>query len=173
MVKQKKYHLDIRIDSLTNSIRNMVSGDGFSTEVSIATKPDLKLVVKKNGWMFNWNAECSLADRRLYKLTIQNNPMILQGLANISEHPDHVYIHLMESAPFNRGKNKIYEGVPGNLFAYACKLSYEKDGEGFVSFQSKTQLIDHYETSLGAKHMGGNLMIIFPDASMQLIQKYF
>jgi hypothetical protein len=31
---------------------------------------------------------------------------------------------------------------------------------GNVSFVSKTQLIEHYEKSLGAIHFGGRLMII-------------
>jgi hypothetical protein len=52
-------------------------------------------------------------------------------------------MHLIESAPFNIGRNKIYYGVPGNLVAFACKLSFERGGEGYVSFLSKTRLIGH------------------------------
>jgi hypothetical protein len=70
-------------------------------------------------------------------------------------------------------KNKLYEGVPGNLFAFACKQSWDNGYEGFVSFQSKTRLIDHYEKSLGAIHVGGHKMVIFPHAALNLIQKYF
>ena len=32
---------------------------------------------------------------------------------------DHIFINLVENAPFNIGKKKLYEGVPGNLFAFA------------------------------------------------------
>jgi hypothetical protein len=35
---------------------------------------------------------------------------------------DHVFMHLVESAPFNKGKTKLYSGVPGNLVAFACKV---------------------------------------------------
>jgi hypothetical protein len=168
-----KYRLNIRIDSLTNSIRNIVSGDSFPTEVNVATKSDLKIAVKMNDWKFDWTAEHKTDDRRVFKLTIKHNPTVLQGLASISEFPDHVYIHLVESAPFNQGKNKMYEGVPGNIFAFACKLSSDRGNEGIVSFQSKTLLIEHYEKTLGATHIGGNLMIIFPGAAKRLIQKYF
>ena len=52
-------------------------------------------------------------------------------------------MHLIESAPFNLGKEKIYLGVPGNLVAFACKLSFQRGGEGYVSFLSKTKLIEH------------------------------
>ena len=52
-------------------------------------------------------------------------------------------MHLVESAPFNKGKEKIYSGVPGNLVAFACKLSFQRGNEGNIAFISKTQLIDH------------------------------
>lgn len=82
-------------------------------------------------------------------------------------------MHLIESAPFNLGKKKLYEGVPGNMIAYACKKSADLGYDGFVSFTSKTRLIEHYEKTLGAIHVGGHKMIIFPDAALRLISKYF
>ena len=33
MAKNKTYYLDIRIDELTNSIKNTISGDSFDTEI--------------------------------------------------------------------------------------------------------------------------------------------
>jgi hypothetical protein len=51
---------------------------------------------------------------------------------------------------FNRGKDKIYEGVGGNLFAYACKVSKDFGLEGFVSFISKSSLMEHYHLTLRA-----------------------
>jgi len=86
----------------------------------------------------------------------------LKRLASISDYGDHFYLHLVESAPFNLGKKKLYVGVPGNLFAFTCKLSWDKGYEGFVAFQSKTKLVEHYKTMLGAVHVGGHKMIIFP-----------
>jgi len=51
---------------------------------------------------------------------------------------DHVYMHLVENAPFNKGKLKMYGGVAGNLVAFACKLSFQRGHQGNVSFVSKT-----------------------------------
>lgn len=82
-------------------------------------------------------------------------------------------MHLVESAPFNKGKAKIYSGVPGNLVAFACKLSFQRGHEGNVAFISKTQLIDHYVESLGAIHFGGRLMIIDTSAALKLMNRYF
>ena len=82
-------------------------------------------------------------------------------------------MHLVESAPFNKGKSKVYAGVPGNLVAFACRLSFQRGFEGNVSFISKTQLIGHYTTTLGAVHVGGRIMIIETQAALHLIDKYF
>ena len=80
---------------------------------------------------------------------------------------------LLESAPFNIGKHKIYEGVAGNLVAYACKISFQKGFEGYVAFTAKTELIDHYEKTLGAYYFKNQRMIIETQASRILVEKYF
>ena len=82
-------------------------------------------------------------------------------------------MHLVESAAFNKGKSKVYAGVPGNLVAFACKLSFQRGHDGNVSFHSKTQLVQHYIDSLGAMHVGGRIMIIDTTAALKLINKYF
>jgi hypothetical protein len=148
----KKYLLDFHVDKLTNSIENVVTKDSFKTDVLPLTPKDLKSVTKKNGWRFNWSHEFKDPDRTVYKLVILNN---------------------VESAPFNIGKNKMYEGVPGNLVAFACRQSFLRGTEGYVSFRSKTKLIEHYTETLGAVHFGGHLMVINSEAALKLIEKYF
>lgn len=165
--------LDFIVDNLTNSIENVVTGDSFATEISVLTIADLKSVAKKNGWNFNWRDEFKEPARDVYKLTIVNNQNIIQGLVSLEVKEDHVYMHLVESAPFNKGKNKIYTGVAGNLVAFACKLSFQRGHKGNVSFLSKTQLIEHYEKTLGAIHFGGRIMIIETKTALKLINKYF
>ncbi|MHB1921658.1 MAG: hypothetical protein ACYCOO_05420 [Chitinophagaceae bacterium] len=173
MKRKGKIELDFEIDKLTNSIRNVISGDSFSTEVSRFTNVDLKQTTKKNGWGFNWKCEFDDNAKEVYKLTIVNNPNVIQGLLSLTIEPDHVYMNLLESAPFNRGRKKLYEGVAGNLVAYACKLSFQHGFDGYVSFIAKTKLIDHYIKTLGAILFGGQLMILNKIASNNLIDKYF
>jgi hypothetical protein len=165
--------LDFEVDKLTNSIVNIITGDSFATDITIISIVDLKTVTKKNGWQFNWRLELKQPERDVYKLTIVNNPSIIQGLISMEIKSDHVYMHLVESAPFNKGKNKIYAGVPGNLVAFACKLSFQRGHEGVVSFFSKTQLVQHYIDTLEAIHFGGRIMIIDTNAALKLINKYF
>jgi hypothetical protein len=38
--------------------------------------------------------------------------------SSFSDDKDHLFMHLIESAPFSKGKNKIYVGVAGNLVAF-------------------------------------------------------
>jgi hypothetical protein len=171
--KQQKTGLDFEVDKLTNSIENVVTGDSFATEISIVTPVDLKSITKKNKWQFDWKFEYKRPEREVYKLTIVNNQQIIQGLISLEIKLDHVYMHLVESAPFNKGKTKMYSGVPGNLVAFACKLSFQRGHNGNVSFISKTQLIQHYIDSLGAMHVGGRIMIIDSISALKLNDKYF
>jgi hypothetical protein len=171
--KDKSIGLDFFIDKLTNSIENVVTGDNFKTDISVLTQTDLKSVTKKNGWLFDWKSELKEPARDIFKLTIVGNPSIIQGLISLEVKIDHVYMHLVESAPFNKGKTKMYSGVPGNLVAFACKLSFQRGHEGNVSFLSKTQLIDHYVKTLGAFHFGGRVLVIETNAALKLIDRYF
>ncbi len=166
-------HLDFIVDKLTNSIQNTISGDSFATEVLRLTKADLKQVTKKNGWNFNWKIELEDNTKEVFKLTIPNNPNIIQGLLSLTLEADHVYMHLLENAPFNIGQNKLYEGVAGNLVAHACKISFQKGFDGFVGFTAKTKLIEHYQKTLGAYTLGGHRMIIPTQSAQVLIDKYF
>ncbi len=173
MKKQKEIGLDFVVDKLTNSIENVVTGDTFSTDITLISLDDLKTVTKKNSWQFNWKEELLHPERDVYKLTIVNNQTVIQGLISLEVKIDHVYIHLVESAPFNKGKLKMYAGVPGNLVAFACKLSFQRGHDGNVSFLSKTQLVQHYINTIGATHFGGRVMIIETAAALKLINKYF
>jgi hypothetical protein len=171
--KKKQIGLDFVVDKLTNSFENVVTGDSFTTEISLISVSDLKNITKKNDWVFDWKKEFKQPERDVYKLTIINNQSIIQGLISLEIKSDHVYMHLVESAPFNKGKTKIYAGVPGNLVAFSCKLSFQRGHEGNVSFISKTQLVQHYIDTLGALHFGGRVMIIDTTAALKLLNKYF
>lgn len=171
--KHEQTELDFVVDKLTNSIENVITGDSFATDITIISTVDLKTVTRKNGWQFDWKSELKRPERDVYKLTIVNNQSVIQGLISLEIKSDHIYMHLVESAPFNKGKTKVYNGVPGNLVAFACKLAFQRGHEGNVSFFSKTQLVQHYIDTLGAIHFGGRLMIIDTNAALKLINKYF
>ena len=129
--------------------------------------------IKKTAWQFEWGQEVKDTTKEVYKLTTLNNPTIIQGLLSIEDKQDHIFMHLIESAKFNKGKNKVYFGVPANLVAYACKVSVEMGYEGFLAFDAKSALIKHYQESLNATHFRGQRMFIETNAAFKLILQYF
>ena len=166
-------YIDIEIDKLTHSIENAVTGDSFPTEILLLSKPDLVHLTQKNGWKFNWEKEFMLSDREVFKLTILWNPTIIQGLISITQKQGYLEMNLIESAPFNYGRNKIHNGVAGNLVAFACKRSFELGFDGFIAFTAKTTLIDHYTKTLGAVSIGGQRMAIEEKQALELVKRYF
>ena len=164
--------LEFVIDKITNSIENTSTGEVFDTEVVRMTLKDIRQI-RKGDWQFQWGQEIKDKSKEVYKLTTTNNPTIIQGLISIEDKQDHIFMHLIESAKFNKNKSKVYLGVPGNLVAYACKISVEKGYEGFLAFAAKTTLIKHYQESLYATHFRGLRMFIETRAAMILITQYF
>ncbi len=173
MPKKEKYHNDFVIDRLTNSVIHCLSGDSLPTEISRLTRLDLKQITKKNGWKFDWKIELNNLESEVYKLTIRNSNLVVHGILSLSYRHKHVFINLIENAPFNQGKTKLFEGVAGNLVAFACQLSFQRGFEGNVSFLSKTNLINHYIDSLGAIHIGNHVMVIDKNAATKLVDQYF
>jgi hypothetical protein len=170
MKKIKEIGLEFEIDKLTNSIENSISGETFNTLI-IKIKETKRL--NKTDWTFDWHLEIKDNSKLVWGLTTQDNQSIFQGLISITDKDDHVFMNLIENAKFNKGKNKLYTGVAGNLVAFACKLSFEKGYDGIVSFVAKTQLIEHYSQTLGAKLFGRNRMYIDTKEAQFLATKYF
>lgn len=172
MKKKKNTLVSIEIDKLTNSIENVISGDVFDTDVIQLLSKDTRQINKAD-WQFNWQGQLKLTDREVYKLVIKDNLKIIQGLISLSDKGDHIYMNLIESVKFNKGKTKIYAGVPGNLVAFACKLAFDKGYDGYLAFDAKTALVKHYQNTLYATHFRGTKMMIETPAAKRLFNKYF
>jgi hypothetical protein len=168
----KKISLDFEIDKLTNSIENTSTGEVFDTVVVQLTLKDLSRI-HKSDWQFDWAKEIKDKTKEVYKLTTVNNPTIIQGLLSLEDKQDHIFMHLIESSKFNKGKDKVYLGVPGNLVAFACKISFDKGYQGFLAFDAKTALIKHYQDTLHATHFRGLRMFIETNSALRLISQYF
>ncbi len=160
------------IDKITESIENSVTGKSYETVVVPIVSGDLKNVMKKNGWRFNWKTEFKFEDRRLYRLIIKGDETI-HGLISLQVAENYIEMHLIETAPHNYGKSKQYLGVPGNLVAFACKMSFDACFDGFVAFTAKTQLIQHYIDTLGAELIFRNRMSISGIAAKKIVNSYY
>jgi hypothetical protein len=71
--------VNIEIDKLTNSIINAITGDVFDTQVLVANLQDLKMTKKE--WHFDREKE--LKKGKIYKLVIEGNPNVVQGLLSL------------------------------------------------------------------------------------------
>lgn len=157
--------------TLKGSIRNIRTKEIFEAEIKTFRLQDIKRF-KKEDWQFNWEKEFADKCKTVVKLTTTGDPELIHGLLSIGDNADHIIMYLIESAAFNKGKTKLYEGIPGNLVAYACKWSFRLGYEGYVLFYAKSRLIRHYEETLGARSIGGLKMILDTNAAMRLITKF-
>lgn len=90
MAKRRQIALNFVIDKLTNSVENVVTGDSFPTQVTLVSNIDLKSINKKAGWQFDWKYEFQQPEREVYKLTIINNLLVVQGLISVEAKADHL-----------------------------------------------------------------------------------
>jgi hypothetical protein len=170
MLRQQPF--DIEIDKLTRSIENAISGDSFKTLVLPVTPADVRRL-KSTDWNFDWKKEARQKDKSVFKLVIVDNEDVIQGLISLQDRGDHIFMALIENSKFNRGARKLYLGVAANLVAFACKCSFDADYDGFVSFESKTRLKEHYQKTIGAQVLFGNIMALDTKASGRLVAQYF
>jgi hypothetical protein len=166
----KHRRLDFEIDKLTSSIENARTGEVFETEIIRMTDGSL---IKPKDWRFDWQIEIEDREHEVYGLVTRENALIIHGLVSFSDNNDHLFMHLLESALFNQGKDKQYRGIPANLAAFVCKTSFENGYGGLIMFNAKTNLIEHYEKTLGAKRFRGNRMFINTRDAYNLVIQYF
>lgn len=165
--------IGVEVDVLSESVIEIATGIVYATEVTNVDSDFLNNIKKKYGWQFNWREEYKRHYREIFKLTIREKESIVLGLISFELKDDHVHVHLVESSPQNKGKEKKYLGIGGNLFAFACKISYENGYEGVIAFYAKTKLIEYYSVTLGAVLVTNNRMVIPERNAIFLLSKYY
>jgi hypothetical protein len=131
--------------------------------------------LKRAGWNFDWcNVRDSISENeRIIRKALYYQDE-LQGLVGFSREPDELFnfMYDLESAPHNIGRLKIYENVAGILLASVAQDSLDHGFDGFVVFEAKTILVNHYIMKYGATPSGGQRLFFDDKASMNLISKY-
>lgn len=135
-----------------------------------------ELPLKKDGWNFNWKILFKVEGSEIFKVSLEESPKEIQGILMLTMFNDEMlFMNNVEIAPHNIGNNKKYENTAGVLLAFACKESFEKGKgsyEGFLSFDSKTELIELYHRKYGATVAMGHKMFFDPEAGKILMKKY-
>ncbi|MFK7799681.1 MAG: hypothetical protein AB8E82_19665 [Aureispira sp.] len=130
---------------------------------------------KKDHWHFNWRKIIKRKDTETYILRLKSSPSSIQGVLHLKKREGMLIMDLVEIAPHNIGRdNKRYDYVAGCLIAFACKESFklENNYKGFLTFESKTGLIDWYKEYYFAHVALGQKMYIPPNGGEKLINTY-
>ncbi|MBG9794100.1 hypothetical protein ABD76_16885 [Paenibacillus dendritiformis] len=166
--------IEALIDELTPCLIHRETGEEYKTNIEPLKYSDLKQLTEKQGWVnFDWKKEYCAPNRLVYKLMVVGSDEI-QGLVSLEVAQGYIDVFLVESAPWNIGSaSQVFIGVGAHLFAFACKVSFERGFEGVIAFTSKTKLFKHYQEKLGAARIDGHLMTIETSAAKKLVNQYF
>ena len=109
----------------------------------------------------------------VYKICLENQPDILQGLVAFRYQKDYLDCANMEINVFNKHGISLFSGVGKCMVALCCKISMDNGSEGYISFEAKNRLIPYYQR-LGAKRIGSSSRMFFDDtAAQKLVDLYF
>ena len=131
--------------------------------------------LKKDGWNFNWRQLSKEENGQTFILRTINSPNQVEGALQLKFEYDMLVMDALELAPHNIGqKNKRYDYVAGCLIAFACRESFKIEGDykGFLTFVSKTNLIEWYAKKYGAELALGQRMFIDWGNGEKLIERY-
>lgn len=176
----KQYELEIVIDEMTPCLLDHKSGTYVDTTYELVNSISPKTAMdmqKYEGWKFNWSDE-ELNDCAIYALYAENSK-VTQGLIACREYKDkgdvkgYIEIALAEANPRNVGEHGRYKGIGAHLFAIACQLSIDCGYDGYVTFISKTGLIEHYIKTMHANVLFDRHMELTPEAAKFLIDTYY
>lgn len=131
--------------------------------------------LKKDGWNFNWRNLFQEKGGQSFVLHTLVSPNQIEGALLLRVENEMLIMDALELAPHNIGQeNKRYDYVAGCLIAFACRESFKLEGiyKGFLTFVSKTGLIDWYTQKYGAELALGQRMFIDWKNGEQLIEEY-
>ena len=160
-----------RIGKLTRSIERVGTGESVDTIIRPIVNKDLRSA-KRGDWVFDWRIELRRTERQVFGLWAVNDPGFLHGLISLEQRADHVFAHLIESHRVNKGRGKLYDGVLGNLVAWACLASFKAGHYGEIVFDSKSSLRKHYGEAIGAVVLFGNRMYVPEAKAKELVERY-
>jgi len=145
------------------------------TESEIIPIGKKTIPLKKDGWNFNWRELTKETNSQTYILRTLNTPGQIEGALQLKTEDNMLVMDALELAPHNIGhKNKRYDYVAGCLIAFACRESFKIEGDykGFLTFVSKTNLIEWYSTKYGVSVALGQRLFIDWNTGERLIKQY-
>jgi len=144
---------------------------GKEVKVSIVPVEEKELYgLSKKRYFFDWRKEKKY---EIYKLIIKDTNDVL-GLVSIERIPEEwrIHIRLITVSVENKGKNKKFDRVTGNLITHISKIAVQEYGElACVSLKPKEAIAQHYIEKYNMNITGMTLSVEL-DEIMQLIKTY-
>lgn len=126
--------------------------------------------ITKTRYFFDWKKEKT---NEVYKLRIVGSKDIL-GLISAERIPEEwrIHIRLLTVSKENRGGNKEYENIAGNLITFIAKIAIREYGElACVSLKPKRTIARHYIDKYGMNITGMTLSVEIEEI-LELISTY-
>jgi hypothetical protein len=143
----------------------------------ISVDDEFILPANESDWKFTWRQLYrSHPNSLFFQLNLTSSSNQIEGLVMLSlVMGEMLFMHNIEVAPHNLGQKGRYGRVAGCLIAYSCSLSLnlgKGEYRGYLSFISKTELVELYCKKYGAKIAVGQNLYFDPEASKKLISAY-
>ena len=150
-------------------ITHLKTGKSKTVVIEPIRSEDYKLITKSRYW-FNWRTE---KENSVYKLRIEGSEEILGIMSLVYfEEEKRFQINLLAVSKENRGSKREYEGIAGNLIAFACREILKLHGiNGCVSLEPKTVLKIHYIKKYGMLDAGHQVFLEGPSL-LKILSKY-
>jgi ribosomal protein S6E (S10) len=145
------------------------TGEKHSVDILPVEIDEFK-TLRKDRYFFDWKIE---KNHEVYKLQIKGSSDIL-GLVCIERIPQEwrIHIRLLTVSKENKGNEKKYDKIAGNLIAFVAKIAIREFGElACVSLRPKSQIAQHYIDKYNMNITGMTLSIEVPDI-IDLINLY-
>ena len=124
----------------------------------------------KDRYFFDWRIE---QRQEVYKLQIKGSSDIL-GLVSLERIPSEwrIHIRLLTVSRENKGQNKKFDKIAGNLIVHAAKISVQEYAEmACVSLRPKSEIAHHYIDKYNMRKTGLTLSTEVPEI-LDLIKEY-
>jgi hypothetical protein len=151
------------------NIVEVLTGNICPIEVLPVTNTDFTSISKAR-YFFDWKEE---KKEEVYKLVLKGQKDIL-GLVSIERIPSEwrIHIRLLTVSVENKGKEKEFDKITGNLIAYVAKIALADFGQmACISLRPKSSIAKHYMTKYNMNMTGMTLSLEVPEI-VNLINKY-
>ncbi|MEA1877810.1 MAG: N-acetyltransferase [Bacteroidota bacterium] len=145
------------------------TGESHQVEIEPVENGDYQSLTKRR-YFFDWIEE---KDLEIYKLMIVGTSDIL-GLVSLERIPEEwrIHIRLLTVSKENKGRDKKYENIAGNLVTFVSKIAVKEYAEfACVSLKPKGVITQHYIDKFGMNITGVTLSVEILEI-MRLIYTY-